>query len=162
MMQIETLFEEVDGIMDKYGREQCNLIPILTDTQGLVEHNYIPEEVIEYVACGLGLATSRVYEVVTFYDALSDVPRGKHIVQVCDSTVCRLNKNTHLVDFLERMLNVKMGNTRQDGIVTLEYTPCFGACDISPAIRIDKQVYGKLTEEKLTRLLNEKIGGESW
>lgn len=160
MIQIETLFEEVDTIIKKYSCDPSSLIPILTDTQNLVEHNYIPEEVIEYVACSLGLPTSRVYEVVTFYAALNDKPKGKHIVQVCDSTVCRLNKNTHLVESLEKMLQVKMGQTRGDGLVTLEYTPCFGACDISPAIRIDKQVYGNLTEENLVKLVNEKIGGE--
>ncbi len=160
MMQMEMLFSEVDEIMDTYGRKASNLLPILTDVQSRVERNYVPEEVVEYVACGLCLPTSRVYEVLTFYAALSDRPRGRHIVQVCDSTVCRVNKNTDLIAILERVLRVEVGNTRADGEVTLEYTPCFGACDISPAIRIDKKVYGNLTEERLMALLDKHIGGD--
>jgi len=159
MMQFENLFEKVEAIIDKYGRERANLLPILTDTQDLVDHNFIPEEVAEFIACSLCIPTSQVYEVITFYAVLSEVPKGKHIVQVCDSTVCRLNKNTSLVEALEKELGVSVGNTRPDGEVTLEFTPCFGACDISPAIRIDKKVYGNLTEEKLVKVINDNIGG---
>lgn len=159
MMQLENLFEQVEAIIDKYGRERANLLPILTETQDLVDHNYIPEEMAEFIACSLCIPTSQVYEVITFYAVLSEVPKGKHIVQVCDSTVCRLNKNTSLVEALERELGVSIGSTRGDGEVTLEFTPCFGACDISPAIRIDKKVYGNLTEAKLIKVINENIGG---
>lgn len=159
MMQLDSLFEKVEAIIDKYGRERSNLLPILTESQDLVEQNYIPEEMAEFIACGMCIPTSQVYEVITFYAVLSDEPRGKHIVQVCDSTVCRLNKNVSLVEALESKLGVKIGSTRGDGQVTLEFTPCFGACDISPAIRIDKKVYGNLTEEKLGRIIDENIGG---
>ena len=159
MIQLDNLFEEVEAIIDKYGRDRSNLLPILTETQDLVDHNYVPEEVAEFIACSLCIPTSQVYEVITFYAVLSDVPKGKHIVQVCDSTVCRLNKNTSLVDALESVLGVKVGSTREDGQVTLEFTPCFGACDISPAIRVDKKVYGNLTQEKLIKVINETIGG---
>jgi len=159
MMQLDNLFEKVEAIIDKYGRERSNLLPILTESQDLVEQNYVPEEMAEFIACGMCIPTSQVYEVITFYAALSEEPRGKHIVQVCDSTVCRLNKNVSLVEALEQKLGVVIGNTSDDGEVTLEFTPCFGACDISPAIRIDKKVYGNLTVEKLGRIIDEKIGG---
>lgn len=159
MLQLDNLFEKVEAIIDKYGRERSNLLPILTESQALVEHNFIHEEMAEFIACSMCIPTSQVYEVITFYAALSDKPKGKHIVQVCDSTVCRLNKNVSLVEALERELSVKIGKTREDGEVTLEYTPCFGACDISPAIRIDQKVYGNLTEDKLVKLINEKVGG---
>ncbi len=159
MMQLENLFDQVDVIINKYGKERSNLLQILSESQALVEHNYIPEEMAEFIACGMCIPTSQVYEVITFYAVLSDMPRGKHIVQVCDSTVCRLNKNVSLVEVLERELGQKIGTTSESGEVTLEYTPCFGACDISPAIRIDKKVYGNLTEEKLVRLIGEKVGG---
>ena len=159
MMQLDNLFEEVEAIIDKYGKERANLLPILTEAQDLVDHNYIPEEVAEFIACCLCIPTSQVYEVITFYAILSEVPKGKHIVQVCDSTVCRLNKNTSLVEALESVLGVKVGKTREDKQVTLEFTPCFGACDISPAIRVNKKVYGNLTEEKLIKVINETVGG---
>ena len=37
---------------------------------------------------------------------------------------------------------------------SLEYTECIGACDISPAFRINKKVYGNLDEAKIVDLLN--------
>jgi len=159
MMQLDTLFEQVESIVEKYGRERSNLLSILSEAQDLVAHNYIPEEMAEFIACAMCIPTSQVYEVITFYGLLSEVPRGRHIVQICDSTVCRLNKNTSLGEVLERQLGIKIGTTSDDGEVTLEYTPCFGACDISPAIRVDKKVYGNLTEEKLRRVINQTVGG---
>jgi len=159
MMKLENLFEHVEAIIDKYERERSNLLPILTEAQALVEFNYIPEEMAEFIACGMCIPTSQVYEVITFYAVLSDEPRGKNIIQVCDSTVCRLNKNVSLVDVLERELGLKIGTTSDNKTVTLEYTPCFGACDISPAIRINKKVYGNLTEEKLVRIIGDYTGG---
>lgn len=159
MMQLDNVFEKVEAIIDKYGRQRSNLLPILTESQDLIEQHYIPEELAEFIACSMCLPTSQVYEVITFYAVLSEKPRGKHIVQVCDSTVCRLNKNVSLVKLLEEKLDVEMGTTRSDGQVTLEFTPCFGACDISPAIRIDSKVFGNLTEEKLLEIIRENIGG---
>jgi len=37
---------------------------------------------------------------------------------------------------------------------TLMYTPCFGACDVSPAFRIGENVYGKLNKNKVKDIIH--------
>ena len=48
----------------------------------------------------------------------------------------------------------KVGETTADNLFTLDYAPCFGACDTSPSVRINKKVYGNLTPDKMKKILD--------
>ncbi|MEA3422333.1 MAG: NAD(P)H-dependent oxidoreductase subunit E, partial [Bacillota bacterium] len=78
----------------------------------------------------------------------------ENVISVCDSSVCRVNGNAQLVELLEEALEIKMGEVTADGKFALKYTPCFGACDISPAIRINDDVYGNLNKDKVQEIIN--------
>ena len=69
-----------------------------------------------------------------------------------------VNKYKTLRDILEKQLGIKVGETTFDNKFTLMYTPCFGACDISPAFRIGEEVYGKLSEEKISEIIQSYRG----
>lgn len=144
-----------DEIISSYDNDQSNLLRILQDIQGEIEEHYIPEDVAKYVALKIGVPTSKVYDVITFFSALSDKPKGKHVIQLCKSSVCRLNKYQTVRDVLERELGIKMGETTEDNYFTLEYTACFGACDISPALRINDKIYGHLNEKKIIEIIQQ-------
>lgn len=148
------LASKIDAILESHETDKNNLVNILLEVQSLIPQNYIPEEVAKYVALKLNVPTSKVYDVITFFSALSDKPKGRHVIQLCKSTVCRLNKYQTVRDILERELGITMGETTKDGEFSLEYTACFGACDISPAFRIDEKVYGNLDENKIVEILN--------
>lgn len=152
------LFNKIKAILSEHENDQNNLLAILLEIQSLIPENYIPEEVAKYVSLELNTPTSKIYDVITFFSALSDKPKGKHVVQLCKSTVCRLNKYQNLRGFLEKELGIKMGETTEDGLFTLEYSACFGACDISPAFRIDDKVYGNLDEHRTIEIINSYRG----
>ena len=46
-----------------------------------------------------------------------------------------------------------MGETTKDGLFTLEHTSCLGCCEMSPAMRIDDELYGNLTADKLFSII---------
>jgi NADH-quinone oxidoreductase subunit E len=48
-----------------------------------------------------------------------------------------------------------MGGTSPDGLFTLLPVCCIGYCDRAPAMVINKRVYGKLTPEKIGRILDK-------
>ncbi|SHK27045.1 NADH-quinone oxidoreductase subunit NuoE family protein [Paramaledivibacter caminithermalis] len=150
----KNLIKDIDSILEKYDFDNHNLLPILQETQSLIPNHYIPEEVAKYIALKLNTPTSKVYDVISFFSSLSDKPKGLHVIQLCKSAVCRLNKYQTVRDILERELGIKMGEISDDGLFSLEYTACFGACDISPAFRIDNRVYGNLTEDKIIEIIN--------
>ena len=146
--------EKIRDILERFNREAHNLLAILLEVQKIIPMNYIPMEVAEFVSEELDIPLSRIYDVITFYSALSDKPRAKNIIQLCKSTVCRVNKYQTLSDVIEKELGIKVGETTKDGEFSLVYSPCFGACDISPAFRINEKVYGKLNQKKITEILN--------
>ena len=97
-----------------------------------------------------------IIDCLKFYSELSPVPRAKYPIQVCCSPACRVNRvDSHrLISTLERLLDIKLGETTYDGRFTLEQVTCIGACDRAPAVRINGHVYDHLdTQEKIETLL---------
>lgn len=154
----DNLIAEVKDIIDKHENDKHNLLAILLEIQAIIPGQYISKEMAEFISKRLGVSLSRVYDVITFYSALSDKPRGKHVIQICNSTACKVNKYQTLKDALEEELSIKVGGTTSDGKFTLMYTPCFGACDISPAFRIGDEMFGNLTKEKIKEIISNYGG----
>lgn len=147
--------ERIEEVLAKYDYRADALVPILMDTQSLCADHYLTEATQRHIAKKLNLTYVDVYEVSSFYAALNKTPQGKFHIQVCDSSVCRVNKKDIIQNFLEEHLDIQPGQVTSDGLFSLEETTCFGACDISPAIRINKKVHGHLTIQKIKALLKE-------
>lgn len=146
----------VENVCSKYEYDDVNLLPILQELQEKSSSRYISEEVARNVAKKLDITESRVYDVVTYFSALSSVPRGEVIIQICESTTCTVNSNTDLKQWFEEELKVNMGETTKDNKFSLIYTHCIGACDISPAVRVNHDVYGNLTREKVKEIIDSR------
>ncbi len=150
--------EKVDEILSKYDYNEDSLILMLMDSQELSHEKFVSEKTARYIARKINVPDNQIYEVLSFFSALNDKPKGKYHIQLCDSTVCRVNKKDIIEECLEEILNIQVGETTSDNLFTLDHTPCFGACDISPAIRINKKVYGNLTISKVKKILNDLKG----
>lgn len=154
-------YEEIDKILTKHEWSKHNLIGILTDVQALSPEHYITKEQAEYISSKLNIFVSNVYDVITFYSALSDKPKGKYVIQICNSTCCKVTKYDKIKNAIEKELGIGIGEITPDGMFSLEYSSCFGACDISPAVRIGEKIYGNLDETKIIDII-KNYGGESW
>ncbi len=59
---------------------------------------------------------------------------------------------------LKEILNIELNEITYDGRFTLESVPCFGACDVAPAVRVNGKVYGNLTSrEKISKMLKNLL-----
>ncbi|WP_419821001.1 NAD(P)H-dependent oxidoreductase subunit E [Anoxybacterium hadale] len=141
------LAQEIDKTINHYRSNSTKLVGILLDIQDIIPKQYIPREVAAYVSEKMNIPLSKIYDVISFYAALSDVPRADYVIQLCDSVVCKVTGNTTLRDTISQLLGIKEQESTPDGKYWLEYTPCFGACDISPAMRINGKVFGHLTTQ---------------
>lgn len=153
-VKLEQLSEEIK----KYAISEDSLIPVLHEAQKIF--GVITEEVQILISEGLHIPLSKVCNVVTFFSKFNDQPEGEYVIGVCDSAVCRVTGNNELVKNLENVLGIKMGETTKNGKFALMYTPCFGACDISPAIRINENVYGNLNKKKIEEIINSYKEGK--
>jgi NADH-quinone oxidoreductase subunit E len=145
---------EINEVLKSYDYDSKKLINMLQRIQEKIDGRYIPEDVAEYIAKELNITKSNIYEVITFFSAIKENPSGKFLIELCNSTVCTVKKNKEVKSALEKATKTTFGNTSKDNQFTLEYTTCFGACDISPAIRINKILYGNLTVEKVNNIIN--------
>lgn len=153
-MNEKPLLMQLDSIIEKYKGSQERLIQILLDLQKASGHNYLPEECIIEISKKLDMPLSKVYEVATFYSMFNQEPKGKYIIEICKSAPCHVRGSKDVAKIFEEALGIKIGETTSDNMFTLQYSNCFGACDISPAIKIGEKVYGNLTIEKIKELIN--------
>lgn len=130
------------------GKAQPALLQVLLAVQDASPENYVSEEAVNEIAHLLGVSRSRVYSTASFYSVISLRPRGRHIIRVCVNAPCENAGKQAVLTALEEELGVGLGGTTADGRFTLEGVSCLGACYMSPAIKIDDQLYGDLTADK--------------
>lgn len=140
----EGVLEKVDEIIASYHQDVSQLLQILLEVQKEVKEQYISQKMAYYIAEKLGIKVSQIYDVITFFSALHTTPRAKYPIQVCESIVCKANGRDGLLDHLMQILELPLGEVTYDGRFMLEEVPCFGACDVAPAVRINGKVYGHL------------------
>lgn len=151
-------YKVIDQIMDRYGNKVENLLPILLEVQESFDTRFIEGNVADYMAKRIGIPNAQMSEVLSFFAAINKKPKGKYHIEMCNSTVCRVNDNFQIEAYLQEALGIKVGETSEDGLFSLDYAPCFGACDISPSIRINKHAHGKLTMERLAQIISDLKG----
>ena len=143
----------VDRIIDSYDGEPASLVMILQDVQDAC--NYLPAPALKHVAGALGVPLSRVYNVATFYASFSLTERGRYVIRVCDGTACHLRNSVNVRDEICRQLGIEDGQTTDDMLFTLESVACLGACALAPVMAINDKIYGKVTPERISKLLDE-------
>ena len=160
-MEAMRRFERVCEIVDRNGRSSSRLIPILQAVQE--EYRYLPEEVLAFVATSLGISPARVFGVATFYSLFTLKPKGKYLVRVCDGTACHVKQSMDLHDAILKRLKLGPGkDTTTDMLFTVETVNCLGACGLAPAMVVNDEVYGQLTPERASGIIDEIISKEAF
>jgi NADH:ubiquinone oxidoreductase subunit E len=139
--------------VDRFGQEEGCLIMILHAIQS--DEGYIPREWVLELSLALGIPVARIYEVLTFYHFFKLTPQGKHNVVVCMGTACYLKGAADILKGVEENLGIKSGETTADRLFHIDVARCIGACGIAPAVKIDDEVIGKATAEKIIERLNQ-------
>ena len=147
----EALQERIRTLAREYRGKEGSLIQVLHMAQTI--YGYLPMEVQKIVADELGLPLSQVSGVVTFYSFFSTQPRGKHTIRVCLGTACYVRGGKKIVERLQELLKVGVGDTTADRQFTLEVARCIGACGLAPAMSIDDTVYKQVKPERLEAIL---------
>lgn len=153
-------YEKTDEIMAGYPMEERSLIPIIQDIQE--EFNYVPPELLQYVAGHLDISEARAYSVASFYENFSFEAKGKYVIKVCDGTACHVRKSAPILEELYKSLGVsKEHPTTDDVLFTVETVSCLGACGLAPAVMVNDAVHPQMSPEKIAQLLEELRGAEN-
>ncbi len=157
-MSSKTVEGEISAIVnkaiEKHGAHRDALIPILGEINK--ELGYLPVDALKEVRSRLHqpeervfVSESQLYSLASFYSMFSTEPRGRHVVQFCESAPCHVQGGRELIGALQGALDLKPGQTSPDGKWTLVMTSCLGVCAVGPVILVDDDIYGNVTPEQL-------------
>jgi len=149
----EAAVAKINEICDRHIGQKTPLIMILSDIQN--EYGYIPLEVQEIVSKRTGISVAEIYGVVTFYSFFSLKPNGKYVIGCCLGTACYVKGAQQVIDKFSEILNIKPGETTEDGLFTLDALRCIGACAAAPAVTINGQIYANMTVDRVPGIIND-------
>lgn len=119
------------------------------------EHGYLKPDLMDAVAEYLDMPAISVYEVASFYSMYELKPVGKNKINVCTNISCLLRGSAKVVEYLEKKLGIKLGETTADGCFTLRSVECLGACVGAPMMQINKNYHENLSAKKIDQALEE-------
>jgi NADH-quinone oxidoreductase subunit E len=151
MITEEQASKAVAEILSSRKKEKKDLIPLLQEVQKSL--GYLPKEAMQKIAGFLEIPEVEVWGVATFYNQFRFVPLGKYHTVVCMGTACHLAGGRLILEALERELDIKVGETAEDGNFSLERVACIGCCMLSPVIVIGDKIHPKMTPFKVEEAL---------
>ncbi len=155
----ETVFSEeamktAQTIISRYpeGKQKSALLPILHLAQAEFG-GWLSPETMDYVASILKIRPVEVFEVASFYTMYNLKPMGKCVLEVCQTSSCWLNGAEDIVKYIEKKLNIKVGETTKDGMFSLKVAECLGSCGTAPMLQCGASYHENLTYEKVDAIL---------
>ncbi len=147
---------EIDEWLKKYpaDRKRSAVLAALRAAQHQ-NQGYLTDELIAAVADYLDLPKVQVLEVATFYSMFETRPVGRHHVAVCTNISCMLMGSDSVVEYVEKKLGIKTGESTPDGRIYLKCEEeCLAACSEGPMMQVDHVYHTQLTPEKIDEILD--------
>jgi NADH-quinone oxidoreductase subunit E len=144
----------IEDILRRYrSGSHDSLIPILQEVQAA--EGFIPEEAIVKIGSFLGMSTTKIYGLATFYDQFRFVPFGKVHLRICNGTTCFINGSTPIINAVKEAFGTDPGQTTRDGRFSFELTACMGGCNEGPVIKVGNDYYSHLRSEDIPEMVRK-------
>lgn len=138
-------------VIDANKHDTSRLMGVMQEAQGI--YGYLPMEVQEMIAEGMGVPLEKVYGVATFYAQFALSPKGEYDISVCLGTACYVKGSGDVFDKLQELLGIGADECTPDGKFSLSACRCIGACGLAPVMTVNSDVYGRLTPDEIPGIL---------
>ena len=152
----EKIKQEIDSIRKKFPKDKSkssiieSLLVIQHDNNG-----YLTDELMIHLANYLGVEKIDVYEVATFYTMFNLKPVGKNTISVCTNVSCMLRKSDEVLNYIEKKLKIKVGESTKDNKFYLkDEMECLAACNGAPMMQVNHINYENLTFKKIDEIID--------
>ena len=144
-------------VIEQHKNQQGAVLPVLQAAQEI--YGYLSIDTINYISDATGIKPAKIYGVATFYAQFRLQPIGKYLIMLCQGTACHVNGSEMIEEAVCEYLNIKDGETTEDGIFTLNNVACLGCCSLAPVMMVKSaegdETYGNLTKDKVKQILAE-------
>ncbi len=127
------------------------LIPLLQLYQKT--YGYISEQAARQICAFLKISEARIYGVASFYTQFRFEKPGAHTIRVCQGTACHVQGGAQLSNEIRDILGIQPGEVTPDFLYDFQEVACLGCCAQAPVVEIDGKIYGKMTPDKLRKVL---------
>jgi [NiFe] hydrogenase diaphorase moiety large subunit len=134
----ESLQSAIKEICESVGNDRVQMMEIVEQVQN--RFGCVSEEAMDLIAEQVDCHRVEVEGVVSFYSFLSEKPKGKVVIRLCNDVIDLMKGANHAADAFCQELGIDFGETTPDGKITLEWTPCIGMSDQAPAALINDEV----------------------
>jgi NADH:ubiquinone oxidoreductase subunit E len=134
--------KQLDAVILANKHDKSRLMAVMQEAQGI--YGYLPLEVQNMIAEGMGVSLEKVYGVATFYAQFSLSPKGEYDISVCLGTACYVKGAGDLYDKLQEVLGIGGDECTPDRRFSLSACRCIGACGLAPVLTVNEEVYGRL------------------
>jgi len=148
-----SVIKAVQSAVDRFGTTHDELIPILNEVNR--EVGYLPSEALDEISRLLRVPRSHLFSVASFYRMLSTKPRGKHVIQFCESAPCHVVGGREVWEAIKSYLNINEDETTPDGNGTLITTSCLGIGAVGPVMMVDDDIYGNVEPKHVAAILDK-------
>jgi NADH-quinone oxidoreductase subunit E len=143
--------DKIEALKSRYPSPKALSLPCLWMAQ--YQEGYISLDAVETIAGLIDWAPMEIYRVATFYTMFNLEPVGKYHIQLCKTLSCALCGKAEVLERLQERLNLKPGESSEDGRYTLTQVECLGSCGTAPVMQINDRYYEELTPEKVDAIL---------
>ena len=157
--QITKLSAHARGVIDealkKYPAEQKRSAVLAALHEAQHENKgFLTQELMDAVADYLEMPRIAVYEVASFYSMFETKPVGRHSISICTNVSCMLRGSDEIVRHVEKTLDIKIGESTEDGRIYLKREEeCLAACCAAPMMMVDHVYHENLTVDKVDEIL---------
>jgi len=135
---VSSFYDEVQELRSRYPDERSAVMPALQLAQER-HGGWLPEAALREVADALDVTPAYCVSIASFYDMLHVEPIGRHVVEVCTNVSCAVSGAQGVVEAFERELGMHVGETTEDGAVTLRTVECLGGCGWATVVAVDNR-----------------------
>jgi formate dehydrogenase subunit gamma len=116
-------------------------------------YTFISDEAIRQIAEAVNLSRAEVHGVVSFYHDFRTKPVGRRVIKICQAESCQAMGSRELTAHAEKITGLALGETSDDGELTIEPVYCLGNCACSPAVIDGERVHGRVDGQAFERIL---------
>ena len=146
---------ELRAVIAENRHDTSRLMGVMQEAQGI--YGYLPIEVQQMIADGMGVPLEKVYGVATFYAQFALSPKGQNHISVCLGTACYVKGSQAILDKISERLGIGPGECSDDACFSIEACRCIGACGLAPVMTINDDVYGRLTPDQIDGILDKYL-----
>lgn len=144
--------KEIEAELPHYPDKQAVSIDAMKIVQK--HRGWVSDEALQDIADFLGMSTSDLDGVATFYNLIFRKPVGRHVAYVCDSVSCWIMGAQRVADGMTAHCGSALGETTADGRLTILPIVCLGACDHAPVMMVDDDLHLDLTPEMAVEIVD--------